>query len=58
MTNHVHLLVTPMVDSSISQMMQALGRRYVYYINKTYKRTGLFGKADINPACLTVINIY
>jgi len=40
MTNHVHLLVTPMVDSGISQMMQALGRRYVYYINKTYNRTG------------------
>lgn len=40
MTNHVHLLVTPMIDFGISQMMQALGRRYVYYINKTYKRTG------------------
>jgi len=40
MTNHVHLLVTPMVKSGISQMMQALGRRYVYYVNKTYKRTG------------------
>jgi putative transposase len=40
MTNHVHLLVTPMVDHGISQMMQALDRRYVYYINKIYKRTG------------------
>ena len=40
MTNHVHLLVTPMVDYGIAQMMQALGRRYVYYVNKTYKRTG------------------
>lgn len=40
MTNHVHLLVTPMVDCGISQMMQALGRRYVCYVNKTYKRTG------------------
>jgi len=40
MTNHVHLLMTPMVEHGISQMMQALGRRYVYYINKTYKRTG------------------
>jgi len=40
MTNHVHLLVTPMVEFSISQMMQALGRRYVYYVNKTYKRSG------------------
>jgi len=40
MTNHVHLLVTPMVEYGISQMMQSLGRRYVYYINKLYKRTG------------------
>jgi len=40
MTNHVHLLVTPMMDHGISQMMQALGRRYVYYINHTYHRTG------------------
>ncbi len=40
MTNHVHLLVTPMAEYGVSQMMQALGRRYVYYINKTYKRTG------------------
>jgi putative transposase len=40
MTNHVHLLVTPMAEYGISQMMQALGRRYVYYVNKTYKRTG------------------
>ncbi|MEJ2652255.1 MAG: transposase [Gammaproteobacteria bacterium] len=40
MTNHVHLLATPMADYGIAQMMQALGRRYVYYVNKTYKRTG------------------
>jgi len=26
--------------NTISDMMQALGRRYVYYMNKTYKRTG------------------
>ena len=29
-----------MEEYGISQMMQALGRRYVYYINKTYNRTG------------------
>lgn len=40
MTNHVHLLVTPMLESGISKMMQALGRRYVRYINKTYRRSG------------------
>ena len=40
MTNHVHLLTTPMQEQGIGDMMQALGRRYVYYINKTYRRTG------------------
>jgi putative transposase len=40
MTNNVHLLVTPRLEHGISQMMQALGRRYVYCINTTYKRTG------------------
>jgi len=40
MTNHVHLLATPLTEHAIGQMMQALGRRYVYYINHTYLRTG------------------
>lgn len=41
MTNHLHLLVTPMVDCGIPQMMQALGRRYVYYVNKIKNRNSL-----------------
>ena len=40
MTNHVHLLVTPGKPGALSAMMQSLGRRYVRYINATYKRTG------------------
>lgn len=40
MTNHVHLLMTPMTEGSVSSVMQSIGRRYVRYINKTYKRTG------------------
>jgi putative transposase len=40
MTNHVHLLVTPQKDSSISKTMQALGRYYVQYFNTRYHRTG------------------
>jgi putative transposase len=40
MTNHVHLLVTPLQDYAIPSMMQSLGRRYVRYINHTYRRTG------------------
>jgi len=40
MTNHVHLLMTPLTKESISLVMQSVGRRYVQYINKEYKRTG------------------
>ena len=40
MTNHVHLLVTPHAEESISKAMQSLGRRYVQYFNKRYGRTG------------------
>ncbi len=40
MTNHVHLLITPMIENGVSQMMQALGRRYVKYFNQTHDRSG------------------
>lgn len=40
MTNHVHILLTPMIEHGIPQMMQALGRRYVRYINTGYQRSG------------------
>ncbi len=40
MTNHVHLLMTPDEDSSISRLMQHVGRLYVLYVNKRYRRSG------------------
>ena len=40
MTNHVHLLCTPMADGAVSKMMQSLGRMYERYFNKTYGRSG------------------
>lgn len=40
MTNHVHLLVTPNRPDGVAKMMQSIGRRYVQYINRSYKRTG------------------
>jgi putative transposase len=40
MTNHVHLLVTPLKVDSISKTMQTLGRYYVQYFNYKYQRTG------------------
>lgn len=40
MTNHVHLLMTPEEKDGISRVMQSLGRRYVQYVNKAYRRSG------------------
>jgi len=40
MTNHVHILATPVYKESISLAMQSIGRRYVQYVNKEYLRTG------------------
>lgn len=40
MTNHVHLLATPDTETSLSRVLQSVGRRYVQYFNRTYDRTG------------------
>ena len=40
MTNHIHLLMTPSSKEAISATLQALGRRFVPYINHCYGRTG------------------
>ncbi|MFH1818699.1 MAG: transposase [Pseudomonadota bacterium] len=40
MTNHVHLLVTPETPDGPARLMQSIGRRYVQYINRSYKRSG------------------
>ena len=40
MTNHVHLLVTPMEAGAVGAMMQDVGRRYVRVINGIHGRTG------------------
>lgn len=40
MTNHVHLLVTPSMKGACALLMRDLGRCYVRYFNRRYKRTG------------------
>ncbi len=40
MTNHVHLLMTPLNDGAISRSLQSTGRHYVPYINNKLGRTG------------------
>ena len=40
MTNHIHLLMTPRDTTGIPNVLQSIGRRYVQYINKTYRQSG------------------
>ena len=40
MTNHVHLLLTPAKAELVSRLVISIGRRYVQYVNTTYRRTG------------------
>jgi len=40
MTNHTHLLVTPEERDSVAQVMQAIGREYVRYLNARNHRIG------------------
>ncbi len=40
MTNHVHLLLTPRKAEGVPKLIISLGRRYVQYVNRSYRRTG------------------
>lgn len=40
MTNHVHLLLTPKIAARVPKLVISLGRRYVQYIKRQYRRTG------------------
>ena len=40
MTNHVHLLVTPVGIDSCATLMKRLGQLHSQYVNRTYGRTG------------------
>jgi putative transposase len=67
MTNHVHLLLTPSRNCSVSRLMQSLGRRYVGYFNYAFARSGtlfegrfrssLVQSEDYFLACLRYIEL-
>lgn len=40
MTNHVHLLLTPLTAQAAPTLMKSLGERYVQYVNRRYGRAG------------------
>ncbi len=44
-SNHVHLLATPRRQKAIANVMQAVGRRYVRFINDRHQRSGTLWEA-------------
>lgn len=40
MTNHIHLLITPNVETAISSVMKGVGSRFAQFFNKKHSRTG------------------
>jgi putative transposase len=40
MTNHVHLIVTPLVENGLAATMKNVGETFVRYFNRRYERTG------------------
>jgi len=58
MTNHVHILMTPQTETGVSQLMQALGRYYVRYVNQTYQRTGTLWEGRFKSALIDSENYF
>ncbi len=57
MTNHVHLLCTPQKENAISRMMQSVGRMYVRYYNRSYRRSGTLWEGRFK-SCLVQNELY
>jgi REP-associated tyrosine transposase len=53
MTNHVHLIIEPPHAESLGQLMQSVGRRYVRYINQTYRRSGTLWEGRFKSAVVS-----
>ena len=58
MTNHVHLLAAPEREDSIPRALQSLGRRYVRYVNDTYRRTGTLWEGRYRAALIDSENYF
>ena len=57
MTNHVHLLMTPQSHEAISRTIQHVGRKYVMYVNRTYRKSGTLWEGR-HKGCLVADDDY
>ena len=58
MTNHIHLLMTPLEEKGVSKLMQSLGRYYVRYVNQTYGRSGTLWEGRYKSTLVDVDNYF
>ncbi|GAW97700.1 transposase [Colwellia marinimaniae] len=58
MNNHVHLLLSPEEKFSVSLLMQSLGRSYVRYFNKSYKRSGTLWEGRFKSSLIDSENYF
>jgi len=52
MSNHLHLLLTPLQNDSLPKMMQAVGRSYVLYFNKRHGRSSTLWEGRYRSALI------
>jgi len=52
MSNHLHVLLTPLQNDSLPKMMQAVGRAYVLYFNKRHGRSGTLWEGRYRSALI------
>jgi putative transposase len=52
MTNHIHLLATPVDRGGLPRVMQSVGRRYVQHFNRVYGRTGTLWEGRYRAAAI------
>lgn len=57
MTNHVHLLATPLAANACALLMKNLGQRYVQYVNRSRERTGTLWEGRFR-SCIAQSNRY
>lgn len=58
MTNHVHLLVSPLEQNSIPKTLQSVGRKYVQYFNYSYSRTGTLWEGRYKATLIDTENYF
>lgn len=58
MPNHMHLLATPADAAGLARMMQWIGRKYVPYFNRKYRRVGTLWQGRFRTSVIDSENYF